>query len=129
MTVTALVLGPLVIGLLLYLVPRKQSRTATTVAAVIAALTFVLALADPHAPDASRHWLARPFDASFHLGFGPISYWIVLLLSLATFGGALALSGPRSRDMAAQLLILQGAMNGVFLRKTCCCSRCSGTSC
>ena len=117
MTVTALVLGPIVIGLLLYLVPRKQSRTATTIAAVIAALTFVLVLADPHAPDASRHWLARPFDASFHLGFGPISYWIVLLLSLATFGGALVLTGPRSRDIAAQLLILQGAMNGVFLAK------------
>jgi NADH-quinone oxidoreductase subunit M len=116
-TVTALVLGPIVIGLLLYLVPRRSARTATTVAAVVAALTFVLALADAHAPDASRHWLARPFDASFHLGFGPISYWIVLLLSLATFGGALALSGPRSRDVAAQLLVLQGAMNGVFLAK------------
>jgi NADH-quinone oxidoreductase subunit M len=116
-TVTALVLGPIVIGLLLYLVPRKQAGAAAAVAAVVAALTFVLALADPHAADASRHWLARPFDASFHLGFGPISYWIVLLLSLATFGGALALSGPRSRDVAAQLLILQGAMNGVFLAK------------
>ena len=117
MTVTALVLGPIVIGLLLYLVPRKHARTATTVAAVVAALTFVLAAADPRAPDASLHWLSRPFDASFHLGFGPISYWTVLLLSLCTFGGALALSGLRSRDIAAQLLILQGAMNGVFLAK------------
>ncbi len=117
MTVTALVLGPILAGLVIYLIPRKQSRTATTLAAVIAALTFVLAVADPHAADASRHWLSRPFDASFHLGFGPTSYWIVLLLSLCTFGGALALSGHRSRDTAAQLLILQGAMNGVFLAK------------
>jgi NADH-quinone oxidoreductase subunit M len=116
-TVTALVLGPIVVGLLLYLVPRSQARTATAIAAVVAALTFVAALADPHAADASAHWLARPFEAAFHLGFGPISYWIVLLLSLATFGGALALSGPRARDVAAQLMILQGAMNGVFLSK------------
>jgi len=115
--VTALVLGPILVGLALYLVPRKHARTATTIAAVVAALTFVAALAGAHAPDASAHWLARPFAAAFHLGFGPISYWIVLLLSLATFGGALALSGHRSRDVAAQLMILQGAMNGVFLAK------------
>jgi NADH-quinone oxidoreductase subunit M len=116
-TVTALVLSPILAGLLLYLVPRKQSRAAAALAAVIAALTFVLALADAHAPDASLRWLSRPFEASFHLGFGPISYWLVLLLSLCTFGGALALGGHRSRDTAAQLLILQGAMNGVFLAK------------
>ncbi|GAC1618380.1 MAG: hypothetical protein NVS4B13_11150 [Candidatus Elarobacter sp.] len=117
MTVTALVLGPIFVGLLLLLVPRMQSRVATMIASVIAALTLVLALSGAHAPDASLHWLARPFDASFHLGFGPISYWIVLLLSLATFGGALALGGHRSRDVAAQLMVLQGAMNGVFLAK------------
>ncbi|HEY6234061.1 MAG TPA: NADH-quinone oxidoreductase subunit M [Candidatus Elarobacter sp.] len=117
MTVTALVLGPILIGLALYAVPRERVAVARIVAAAVAALTFALAVADPHAADASLHWLSRPFDASFHLGFGPVSYWIVLLLSLATFGGALAASGPRSRDIAAQLLILQGAMNGVFLAK------------
>ncbi|MBV9408609.1 MAG: NADH-quinone oxidoreductase subunit M [Candidatus Eremiobacteraeota bacterium] len=117
MTVTALVVGPILIGFLLYAVPRKAVNAARAVAAVVAALTFVLAVADPHAPDAALHWLSRPFDASFHLGFGPISYWIVLLLSLATFGGALAVGGHRARDVAAQLLVLQGAMNGVFLTK------------
>ncbi|HEY0382613.1 MAG TPA: NADH-quinone oxidoreductase subunit M [Candidatus Elarobacter sp.] len=117
MTVTALVLGPILIGLALYAIPRERGGVARIVAAVVAALTFALAAADPNAADASRHWLARPFDASFHLGFGPVSYWIVLLLALATFGGALALSGPRARDVAAQLLVLQGAMNGVFLAK------------
>ena len=117
MTVTALVLGPIVAGLLLYAVPRGRGRVATALAALIAALTFALALADAHAADASLRWLARPFAASFHLGFGPISYWLVLLLSLVTFGGALALNGPRARNVAAQLLILQGAMNGVFLAK------------
>jgi NADH-quinone oxidoreductase subunit M len=116
-TVTALVVGPIVIGLLLYLIPSSRAALAAAIAAVVAALTFVLAIADRAAPDASFHWLARPFAASFHLGFGPISYWIVVLLALVTFGGALALGGSRARDVAAQLLILQGAMNGVFLAK------------
>ena len=117
MTVAALVLGPIVLGLLLYAVPRRSGKAAALAAAAVAAATFVLAAADPHAADASARWLSRPFAASFHLGFGPLSYWIVLLLSLATFGAALAVSGPRARDVAAQLLILQGAMNGVFLAK------------
>jgi len=117
MTVTALVLGPIVVGLLLYAVPRRNGHAAALIAAFVAGLTFIAAAADPHAADASARWLSRPFASSFHLGFGPLSYWIVLLLSLATFGGALALSGPRARDVAAQLLVLQGAMNGVFLAK------------
>ena len=117
MTVTALVLGPIVAGLLLSAVPRRNGAAAALVAALVAGLAFVLAAANPHAADASARWLSRPFVASFHLGFGGLSYWIVLLLALATFGGALTLSGPRARDVAAQLLILQGAMNGVFLAK------------
>jgi NADH-quinone oxidoreductase subunit M len=116
-TVTALVLGPILAGFLLYAVQRDRARVATALAVLVAALTFALALADAHAADASLRWLSRPFAASFHLGFGPISYWLVLLLSLVTFGGALALSGTRARNVAAQLLILQGAMNGVFLAK------------
>jgi NADH-quinone oxidoreductase subunit M len=113
----ALVLGPILAGLLLYAVPRERAKLATVLAALVAAATFALAVADPHAADVSVRWLSRPFAASFHVGFGPISYWLVLLLSLATFGGALALSGPRARNLAAQLLVLQGAMNGVFLAK------------
>jgi NADH-quinone oxidoreductase subunit M len=117
MNAAALVVVPLIAGLLLYFVPRRQSRVATALAAVIAALSFVVAAADPHAADFSARWLSRPFAASFHLGFGPVSYWLVLLLSLATFGAALAIRGNRSRDLAAQLMLLQGAMNGVFLAK------------
>jgi len=117
MTVTALVLGPILIGFVLYAIPREHCAIARIVAAFVAFLTFGLAVTDAHAADVSVRWLSRPFEASFHLGFGPVSYWIVLLLSLATFGGALAVSGPRGRNVAAQLLILQGAMNGVFLAK------------
>ena len=117
MIVTALVLGPIIVGLLLYALPRNSASAAKAVAAVVGGLAFIAGLADPHASDASLHWLARPFDASFHLGYGPISYWLVLLLSLVTFSAALSLGGQRVRDLAAQLLVLQGAMNGVFLTK------------
>jgi len=117
MIVTALVLGPIVIGLALYAVPRERIVLVRIIAAAVAALTFALAAYDPAAPDASLRWLSRPFVASFHLGFNPISFWIVLLLALVTFGAALALNGPRARNIAVQLLVLQGAMNGLFLAK------------
>ncbi len=117
MTVTALVLGPILIGFALYLLPRAAELPAKLLAAAVAAVVFIAVVAAPHAPDASLRWLSRPFTAAFHLGYGPLSYWIVILLALATFGAALTLRGPRTRDVAAQLLILQGAMNGVFLAK------------
>ena len=117
MIVTALVLGPIFAGFLLYLVPRKAGNAITAVAAAVGGLTFLLAALNADAPDASARWLSRPFGAAFHLGFGPISYWLVLLLAIATFSAALSLSGTRAREVGAQLLILQGAMNGVFLAK------------
>lgn len=114
---TALVLLPVFAGFLLYLVPRERFAVAKYGAAAVAALVFVMAHLARDGGDTSLHWLSRPFDASFHLGFGAISFFVVLLLALATFGAALVLNGPRARDVAAQLLILQGAMNGVFLAK------------
>jgi NADH-quinone oxidoreductase subunit M len=117
MIVTALVFVPLAAGLLLFALPRERGSTAAWVAAAVAAAAAVTIVADPHAPDASVHWLARPFAASFHFGFGPISYWIVLLLSVVTFSAALVLRGAFARDIAAQLLVLQGAMAGLFLAK------------
>lgn len=117
MTVTALVVGPIVVGLLLYLLPRGATSAARAIAAAVAALAFFGALFDPNAADASVRWLSRPFTAAFHLGFGPLSYWLVLLLALVTFSAALTLRGDRAREIAAQLLILQGAMTGVFLAK------------
>ncbi len=117
MIVTALVLGPIFIGLTLYALPRGAHVAARTIAAIVAALGVVALIASPNAPDASLLWLSRPFTASFHFGYGPLSYPIVMLLSVATFCAALALAGERTRDHAAQLLILFGAMDGVFLSK------------
>ena len=117
MTVTALVLGPIVIGLILYALPKGADALARGVGAVVAALAFIAIALKPDAPDASLPWLARPFVASFHLGYGPISYWIVLLLAVVTFCGLLALRVPRAREFTSMMLLLQGAMTGVFLAK------------
>jgi len=118
MILTALVLVPILAGLALYALPRSAAIAARTIAAVVGALAFVATLAGAGTPDVALRWLARPFSASFHLGFGPVSVWLVALLALVTFSAALAIpKSPQARGLAAQLLVLQGAMNGVFLAK------------
>ena len=117
MTVTILVLGPILIGLILYALPKGADVLARSIGAVVGGAVFLLAAIKPDAPDASIAWLSRPFTANFHLGFGPISYWVVLLLAAATFSALIGLRVPRSREFTAQMLVLQGAMNGVFLAK------------
>ncbi len=67
--------------------------------------------------DDSLHWLSRPFDASFHFGLSAISYWIVVLLQVATFSALVALRATRMREYTAQMLVLLGAMTGVFAAK------------
>jgi NADH-quinone oxidoreductase subunit M len=117
MIVTALVLGPILIGLALHAFPKSADALARGIGIVVAALCAIAVILAPNAEDASVHWLARPFDASFHFGYGPFSYWIVLLLTLVTLSALTALRVPRSRDFTAQMLVLLGAMDGVFLAK------------
>jgi NADH-quinone oxidoreductase subunit M len=117
MIVTALVVGPILIGLLLYLLPKESDAASRAIGIAVAALAFVALVAAPAAPDASLPWLARPFSAAFHLGYGPLSYWIVLLLATVTFGALCALHTRSARGFTAQMLVLQGAMSGVFLAK------------
>jgi NADH-quinone oxidoreductase subunit M len=116
MIVTALVLAPIFIGLALFALPSSTS-VGRWIGAGVAALAFVVIAASPGAPDASVPWLARPFVANFHFGFGAISYWIVLLLAAITFSALLVAQAPRANAFAAQMLVLQGAMTGVFLAK------------
>jgi NADH-quinone oxidoreductase subunit M len=116
MIVTFLVLGPILIGLALYALPKTADALARWIGIAVAVLTFAAAL-NTGAPDATVRWLSRPFAASFHLGFTPLGAWIVLLLALVMFGALVALHGPRARGFTAQMLVLQGAMNGVFLAK------------
>ena len=70
----------------LYSLPKAR-RAARGIGAMVAALSLVLTLGNPHAPDDSLHWLSRPFVSAFHFGYAPISYWIVLLLAVVTFSG------------------------------------------
>jgi NADH-quinone oxidoreductase subunit M len=118
MIVSALVLVPILVGLALFLLPRSADAFARWVGVFVAALAFAAILLGGHnAPDASVRWLSRPFSAAFHLGYSPVSYAIVLLLAAVTFSALLALRMPRGRGFTAQMLILLGAMDGVFLAK------------
>ncbi|MGB8264958.1 MAG: NADH-quinone oxidoreductase subunit M [Candidatus Velthaea sp.] len=117
MIVTALVLGPILIGLALYALPKSAEAFARGIGIAVAALASLAVIAVPGAGDARLHWLSRPFDAAFHFGYGPVSYWIVLLLGLSTLSALIALRAPRAREFTAQMLVLLGAMDGVFLAK------------
>jgi len=111
------VLAPFAVGFALYALPKSADGAAKWIGAAVAALALVATLANPHAPDDSLHWLARPFEAAFHFGFSAISYWIVVLLQAATFSALVSLRAPRMRQYTAQMLVLLGAMTGVFLAK------------
>lgn len=115
--VTALVVAPILIGFAIYALPKGADAGAKWLGAAVAALACVATLANSHAGDDTLHWLARPFDASFHFGFSAISYWIVVLLQIATFSALVALRATRVREYTAQMLVLLGAMSGVFLAK------------
>jgi NADH-quinone oxidoreductase subunit M len=115
--VTALVLGPILLGFVMYALPKSADAAAKWAGVVIAGVALIATLVNGNAPDESVHWLARPFTAAFHFGFSPISYWIVVLLQVATFSALFALRAPRVREYTAQMLILLGAISGVFLAK------------
>ncbi len=116
--IAALVLVPILAGLALYALPRRSEVAAKWFGVAIAFAMFVLTLAASDAPDESLRWLQRPFTASFHLGLGHgLSYWLVLLLTLATGCALLVVRVPRQRDFVAQMLLELGAMSGVFLAR------------
>lgn len=116
--ITALIFVPIAVGIGVLLLPRRAEATAKWLGVVVAFASFVLAAASADAPDESVRWLWRPFTAAFHVGLGHgVAYWLVLLLSLVTGCALIAVSGPRRRDLVAQLLLLQGAMAGVFLAR------------
>ena len=114
---TALVLAPILIGFVLYALPKGADGAAKWIGAAVTAVLFAMTIANPHAPDDTAHWLARPFEASFHFGFGAISYWIIVLLQVTTFSALVALRATRLREYTAQMLVLLGAMTGVFAAK------------
>ncbi|MDQ2864851.1 MAG: NADH-quinone oxidoreductase subunit M [Candidatus Eremiobacteraeota bacterium] len=116
MIALALIALPLIAGFVLLAVRDPQGRTSKIVGTAVAALTFVLAAAAPHA-EFSVRWLSRPFIAAFHFGATPLSIWLVLLLALCTACAVLSANVPRQRNFIAQMLLLEGTMMGVFLAR------------
>jgi NADH-quinone oxidoreductase subunit M len=113
---------PVLGALVLAFAPREQARV---VAAVFAAATFVLTLVLALAFDPSHHgyqfeqslaWIPQ-FGVSYHLGLDGISLWLVVLNAFLTVIAILATDSrmPRVRAFVSMLLLLEGAMAGVFL--------------
>ena len=114
--VIVLVLAPIVLGLLLWALSAYTDAWAKWSGVVIAAITFLVLLFVPMS-DVSIVWLQRPFTASFHFGLGGIAYWLTLLLALCTACAIAATRVPRPSVFVAQMLILEGAMLGLFCAK------------
>ena len=116
--IAALVIVPILAGLALHLVPRSAEGVAKWIAVAIAFGAFALAISQYGAPDESLRWLSRPFAANFHVGIGRgPSFWIVFLLTLSTGCALMVTRVPRARDFIAQMLVLLGAMTGVFIAR------------
>ncbi len=116
--IAALVVVPILAGFALYLVPRSAENAAKWIGVAVAFAAFIVAAAQYGASDESLRWLSRPFAANFHVGLGTgPSYWIVLLLTLSTGCALMVTRLPRARDFVAQMLLLLGAMTGVFVAR------------
>ncbi len=113
----ALVIVPILAGLLLYALPRSAEAAATWAGVAISFAAFLVAAFGYGMPDESIRWLQRPFVANFHVGLGGPGYWIVLLLTLTTGCALVVTRLPRTRDFVAQMLVLLGAMTGVFVAR------------
>lgn len=114
MSLIAIVL-PILAGLLLFALPKEDRLVSKATGCVVAAITFVLLLLGPG--EVNVHWLARPFTASFHFAATGLGLWISLLLALSTFCALLATNVKEQRNFIAQMLMLEGAMLGVFLAR------------
>ncbi|HEY0798324.1 MAG TPA: NADH-quinone oxidoreductase subunit M, partial [Candidatus Baltobacteraceae bacterium] len=114
----ALVLGPILAGLILLFLPSKAERPATWLAIAVAFGSFLYAIVLRDQADQSVRWLQRPFVANFHVGLGHgIAFWLVLLLTLTTGCALLVTRVPRQRDFVVQMLFLMAAMTGVFVAR------------
>ena len=116
MLVLSLILVPILAGLVMLGLRVENATAYKTIGALVAAFTFVAAIA-AQGQEWSFRWLARPFESAFHFGSTPFSIWLVLLLALCTFCAILASNVPRARAFIAQLLLLEGAMLGLFLAR------------
>jgi NADH-quinone oxidoreductase subunit M len=114
----ALAIVPLLAGLALYALPRSAGDAAKWIGVAVSFVAFVAVLALRGAPDESVPWFSFPFVANFHAGLGQgISFWLAALLALTMTCALAVVRVPRQRGFVAQMLILLGAMMGVFISR------------
>jgi NADH-quinone oxidoreductase subunit M len=117
MIVALLVVVPIVAGVLLFALPRSAENAAKWIGVTLGLGGFVAAALSYGTPDETLVWLQRPFTATFHVALDGPGFWLVLLLTLATGCATMVSRVPRGRDFVAQMLVLQGAMTGVFVAR------------
>ncbi|MGB6520893.1 MAG: NADH-quinone oxidoreductase subunit M [Candidatus Cybelea sp.] len=110
------ILLPIAAAALLLLLPRDDKTLSRVIGTLVAVVTFATVIAAGTA-QWSAHWLSRPFDAAFHFGATPISFWLALLLTVCTASAIASCRIERTRDFVALLLALEGAMLGLFLAR------------
>ncbi|HVA33341.1 MAG TPA: NADH-quinone oxidoreductase subunit M [Candidatus Baltobacteraceae bacterium] len=116
MIVLATILLPIVAGALLFALPRDDRNASRAIGTLVAAATFAMVIVGAN-QEWSVRWLSRPFQAAFDFGSTPISFWIALLLALCTACAIAATNLPRTRNFTALMLMLEGAMLGLFLSR------------
>ncbi|HEX4013834.1 MAG TPA: NADH-quinone oxidoreductase subunit M [Candidatus Cybelea sp.] len=110
------ILLPIAAAALLLLLPRGDQTVSRIVGTLVAVVTFATVIA-AGTSEWSVHWLSRPFDAAFHFGATPISFWIALLLTICTASAIASCRIERTRNFVALLLALEGTMLGLFLAR------------
>ncbi|HEY1429204.1 MAG TPA: proton-conducting transporter membrane subunit, partial [Candidatus Tumulicola sp.] len=116
MLVLATILLPFLGAAALLVLPRDDNRMSRTIGTLIGVATFVMVIAGAN-DQWSFRWLSRPFEAAFHFGATPISFWLALLLALCTACAIAVTKLPRTRSFTAWMLVLEGAMLGLFLSR------------
>jgi NADH-quinone oxidoreductase subunit M len=116
MLVLATILLPFVGAGVLCALPRDDNRISRVLGTIVAVATFVMTIAGVD-QEWSFRWLSRPFEAAFHFGSTPVSFWLALLLALCTACAIAVTNVPRTRGFVAWMLVLEGAMLGLFLSR------------
>jgi NADH-quinone oxidoreductase subunit M len=124
-----LVLIPLFCGFGIGLLPRGNDRIARSVSLTVSLLVFALSVIaclqfDYSAPDRMQlpfraDWLPA-FGVSFATGIDSVSLWLVMLTTFLmplTILGSFSAVSHRLKEFHMWLLVLEGAMIGVFVSR------------
>lgn len=114
--VVATIALPIAVGLALFGLAREARALSRGIGVATAVGTVALLIVSRHG-EWSFHWLSRPFEATFHFGATPISFWIALLLAVSTACAVAVSRVERTRDFVAWMLLLEGTMLGLFLAR------------